>query len=111
KLVIGSWVGADDPRIRFRSTALGQGSSTALPVVAKFIQKINKDPELKTLAEARFPKISNVSRQALSCDLYKSDLTFWESLFGPAEPKDVQRDFGKEVKRDGFLKKLFKKKS
>ncbi|HYF68329.1 MAG TPA: transglycosylase domain-containing protein [Ohtaekwangia sp.] len=111
KLIIGSWVGADDPRIRFRSTSLGQGSSTALPVVAKFLQKVNNDPELKTLSEARFPKISNASRRALSCDLYKTDLTFWESLFGPSEPKDVQRDFGKEVKRDGLFKKLFKKKS
>src|SRR5690606_29456133 len=43
KLVMGSWVGADDPRIRFRSTYLGQGSNTALPVVAYFLQEVNKD--------------------------------------------------------------------
>lgn len=35
-LVMGSWVGADDPRIRFRSTELGQGSNTALPITGYF---------------------------------------------------------------------------
>jgi penicillin-binding protein 1A len=32
KLAIGTWVGADDPRIRFKNTKLGQGSNTALPI-------------------------------------------------------------------------------
>jgi penicillin-binding protein 1A len=113
KLVIGSWVGADDPRIRFRSTSLGQGSSTALPVVARFMQQLNKDKSLKSIAGAKFPPISESSREELSCALYKSDLTFWEALFGPAEQKEVVRDFGTSKKegKEGLFKKLFKKKS
>jgi penicillin-binding protein 1A len=112
KLVVGSWVGADDPRIRFRSTSLGQGSSTALPVVAKFMQQVNKDPQLKPISNAKFPKLSQQSQRELACALYKSDLTFWESLFGPIEPKTTTRDFGTtEVKKEGLFKKLFKKKS
>jgi penicillin-binding protein 1A len=113
KLVIGSWVGADDPRIRFRSTALGQGSSTALPVVAKFMQQMNKDKSLKLITNARFPPLSEKSREELACALYKSDLTFWEALFGPAEQKDIVRDFGTSKKegKNGLFKKLFKKKS
>jgi len=46
RLVVGTWVGADDPRIHFKSTALGQGAATALPIVARFFQKANKDSDL-----------------------------------------------------------------
>lgn len=43
ELVAGSWVGCEDRFIRFRSTAYGQGASTALPIWAKFFQKIYAD--------------------------------------------------------------------
>ncbi len=42
-LLAGSWVGCEDRFIRFRSTAYGQGASTALPVWAKFFQKVYAD--------------------------------------------------------------------
>ncbi|HET8963663.1 MAG TPA: transglycosylase domain-containing protein, partial [Chitinophagales bacterium] len=32
QLVCGTWVGADDPVVHFRSTALGQGANMALPI-------------------------------------------------------------------------------
>ncbi|HTF22149.1 MAG TPA: transglycosylase domain-containing protein, partial [Chryseolinea sp.] len=44
RLVVGCWVGADDPRMHFRSTSLGQGAATALPVVGRFLQQMNDDP-------------------------------------------------------------------
>jgi penicillin-binding protein 1A len=117
KLIIGSWVGADDPRIRFRSTSLGQGSSTALPIVARFYQRLNKDKAFESISKARFPRVSRETANMLACPLYKSDLNFWETLFGvPDEPKNVVRDF--ETKstspskdKKGFFKKLFKKKN
>jgi penicillin-binding protein 1A len=116
KLVIGTWVGADDPRVRFRSTSLGQGSSTALPIVAKFYQKLNKDQKFSKITQAKFSRPSSEVANALACPLYKSDLNFWETLFGvPDEPKQVRRDFGNKgsstANRKGFFKKLFKKKS
>src|SRR5690606_132460 len=46
KLVIGTWVGADDPRLHFKSTSLGQGAATALPITAYFLQKVNQDKSL-----------------------------------------------------------------
>jgi penicillin-binding protein 1A len=117
KLIVGTWVGADDPRIRFRATSLGQGSSTALPIVAKFYQKLNKDSRFSSIAQARFPRMSPETASMLACPLYKSDLNFWETLFGvPDEPKNVYRDFGKKgaspsTQKKGFFKKLFKKKT
>ena len=37
-IVAGAWVGNDQPSIRFRSTALGCGGHTALPIYALFFQ-------------------------------------------------------------------------
>ncbi|MCS6935572.1 MAG: transglycosylase domain-containing protein [Chitinophagales bacterium] len=42
-LVAGSWVGCEDRYIRFRNMYYGQGASTALPIWAKFFQKIYAD--------------------------------------------------------------------
>jgi penicillin-binding protein 1A len=42
-LVAGSWVGCEDRYIRFNSMQYGQGASTALPIWAKFFQKVYAD--------------------------------------------------------------------
>lgn len=42
-LVAGSWVGCEDRYIRFNSMQNGQGASTALPIWAKFFQKVYAD--------------------------------------------------------------------
>jgi penicillin-binding protein 1A len=106
-LVIGAWVGADDPRIRFRSTALGQGSSTALPIVATFFQQVNADKELMDLSQARFPQLPSNLKRKLSCDLYRSEARVLEKIFGKKE-KESTREFGKqEEKKKGFFKRLF----
>lgn len=43
-LVAGVWVGGDNPAIRFRSMGYGQGAFTALPVWARFMQKVYRNP-------------------------------------------------------------------
>ncbi len=72
-LVLGSWVGADDPRIRFRYTSLGQGSNTALPVAAYFMQQLNRDRSFQKISQAKFLPLSNELLQQLDCDLYELD--------------------------------------
>jgi len=106
KLVIGAWVGADDPRIHFRSTTLGQGASTALPIVATFFQHMNADKELASLSKAHFPELPHNLKRKLDCDLYKSDMSMFEKIFGKKE-KESSRVFGKEKNKKGFFKKLF----
>ncbi len=107
-LVIGSWVGADDPRIRFRSTSLGQGASTALPIVAGFFQQVNSDKQLSTISRAQFPELPYRLAGRLNCDLYKSGTNVLEKLFGKKE-EDTTRVFGekKERKKKSFFKRLF----
>ena len=107
KLVVGSWVGADDPRIRFRSTSLGQGAATALPIVANFFQFVNADTKLTQLSQAHFPTLPSKLERKLACDLYKSDTNLLKKIFGKKD-KDSTRAFGdKEKKKKGFFKRLF----
>jgi len=49
-LVCASWVGGDDPSIRFRTMAQGQGASSALPIYAYFMQKVQADVSLGLVA-------------------------------------------------------------
>jgi penicillin-binding protein 1A len=45
-LVAGAWVGADDRAVHFRSTSLGGGANTALPIYGLFMQKVMSDRRL-----------------------------------------------------------------
>ena len=47
-IVMGSWVGGEDRRIRFPTNSpgsIGQGARTALPIVGEFITRVTNDPE------------------------------------------------------------------
>lgn len=46
KLVGGAWVGGEHRSIHFRTGELGQGSRTALPIFAYFMEKVLKDKTL-----------------------------------------------------------------
>lgn len=43
-IVIGTWVGAEDPAVHFAGMALGQGASMALPITGLFMQRAYADP-------------------------------------------------------------------
>ncbi|MCC5940269.1 MAG: transglycosylase domain-containing protein [Balneolaceae bacterium] len=47
-IVMGSWVGGEDRRIRFPTnspSSIGQGARTALPIVGTFINNVTSDPD------------------------------------------------------------------
>jgi penicillin-binding protein 1A len=46
QLTGGAWVGGEERAVRFYSTNLGQGASTALPIWAFFLKKAYADPSL-----------------------------------------------------------------
>ncbi len=113
KLVMGAWVGGDDPRIRFRSTALGQGSRTALPIVGEFLKLCNNDAELNSITRARFPELSFSQKRKIDCALSKQDDTLLERIFGRNEEneKEKKKEFGAGgSEKKGFFKKLFGRK-
>jgi penicillin-binding protein 1A len=54
-LTTGVWVGAEDRSVHFRSTKLGQGSHTALPIWAMYMKKVYNDKSLN-ISQGDFPK-------------------------------------------------------
>ena len=54
-LTTGVWVGNDDPTVHFRSTALGQGSRTGLPIWAIYMKKVYADKSLN-ISQGDFPR-------------------------------------------------------
>lgn len=109
QLVIGTWVGADDPRIRFRSTALGQGARTALPITGDFLRAANQDASLNAITHAKFETLPSSLERKIDCDLFKEDGNIITRIFGKRD-KDTEKkkEFGKKEKK-GFFKRLFDK--
>jgi penicillin-binding protein 1A len=115
-LVMISWVGADNPAFHFRSTALGQGANTALPITALFLKNLNRDTELDHISKAKFSVPSTSTLEMLDCLPQKEDKNLIEKVFGKKD-KEVKKDFGDslgvEKEKKGFFNKvkgLFKKK-
>ena len=73
KLVFGSWVGANNRLVRFRTIREGQGANTALPIAALFLTRFNKDETFKKIRYARFPEPSRGIRAQLDCPFYDDD--------------------------------------
>ena len=53
-LIGGAWVGGEHRSIHFRTGNYGEGSRTALPVFALFMEKVLKDPNFKHY-QGKFP--------------------------------------------------------
>ncbi|WP_276373537.1 transglycosylase domain-containing protein [Chryseolinea sp. H1M3-3] len=112
KLAIGSWVGADDPRIRFRNTKLGQGSNTALPIAAYFLKQVNQDPNFKSISSAKFKPLPNELQQELQCDLYELDDVLWADIEKTIFKRDsiMHADSLAKPPQETFLETLYKRK-
>ncbi|MBL6447288.1 transglycosylase domain-containing protein [Fulvivirga sp. 29W222] len=82
EMVVGAWVGADNPAIRFRTTSLGSGASTAMPIVAKYFHKMQSDPKFRKQGYASFPEIPDYIARSIDCGTEKEDKVFMEWLFG-----------------------------
>jgi penicillin-binding protein 1A len=69
QLVTGVWTGCEDRDIHFRTTDLGEGANTALPIFALFMKKVYADPSLHiTKNDFELPKGGNTT--TLDCNQY-----------------------------------------
>lgn len=68
-LVTGVWVGGDHPKVRFRYGGYGQGATTALPIWARYMQKIYRDPLYRYSRELTFEIPEKVIGE-LDCEDY-----------------------------------------
>ena len=97
KLITVTWVGNDNQQIGFSSTGLGQGANSALPIFAKYLQKLNANPKYNIITNASFETPSEAVLNSLDCDPTKED-GFFKRLFGS---KKEERTFEKKEKKKG----------
>lgn len=103
-LVTVSWVGADNGAVGFKSTAVGQGANSALPLFGLFMQKVNGDSQTKRIYNKSFPNPDKKVLRMMDCPPTKED-GFFKKLFTNEEKAKT-----KEFDEDGKEKKgLFKK--
>jgi len=108
-LVTGVWVGNDERSIHFRNSATGEGSRTALPIFAKFMEKLYHDPNsgytYGPLPEATTPITTKYNCPSPRITL--PDSTRIDSLprvqLGPSIPihdEDEINNINEQLKRD-----------
>lgn len=90
-LVTSVWVGADNPAIRWRTTSLGQGASTALPVWANYTKKIENSSSRKYLT-GTFPALDSLQNERLNCVFFQEELMDSIEQFQPWEWLEQERD-------------------
>ncbi len=125
-LVAGAWVGNDNPTIRFRSTYLGQGAHTALPIFARFMQKTERNPEFyEFTARSFYPLPYDLAIQLSAPDYSEEDPDqnlferVFESFNQPDSVKLKKREYREERRKESQrdhksvldkMKNLFKRK-
>jgi penicillin-binding protein 1A len=70
QLVTGVWTGCEDPDFHFRSTRLGEGANTALPIFALFMQKVYANPELGIKKNVDFDPPKTPLTITIDCGAY-----------------------------------------
>jgi penicillin-binding protein 1A len=103
-LVTGIWVGADDRSVHFKTSQTGEGSKTALPIFAKFMEKVYKDPK-SGYSEGPFPKPDVEITRKYQCesprirvDTFAVDTLFTDSLINENEEQIEPSQVSKETK-------------
>ena len=90
-LVTVTWVGNDNHSIGFKSTAIGQGANSALPIFAKFYQKLNADTHFNYITKSSFESPSQEVLDDFNCIPEKRDNL-------------IKRIFGRKQKKKKFRK-------
>ena len=118
KLIIATRVGATYPVIHFNGGTNGAGSTLALPLVAKTLQRVQKNNSLKRKYLQPFSSLQNYYSYALGCQDYVDDSEiekFFDDLFQNKSTtfnkasKKAQKKAKKQNKKP-FFKRLFGKK-
>lgn len=71
QLVTGVWTGCEDRDIHFRSTRLGEGANSALPIFALYMKKVYANSSLGIKKSVDFDPPKSGVNIILDCDQYK----------------------------------------
>jgi len=114
KLVMATRVGASLPSIHFNNGANGSGSTLALPLVAKTIQKVQNSKSLQYKYFDSFDKLPFEYEEALLCEDYIEDSDFEKLLEGIFKKKSTTFEKAsrkaKRKNKKSFFKRIFGKK-
>ena len=80
-LVTVTWVGNDNHHIGFKTTGIGQGANSALPIFAEFYKNLNNDSQFKAITQSHFETPTDAVLNDLDCETEKRD-GFLKRLFG-----------------------------
>ena len=94
RLVHVTWVGLDQHEIGFKTTALGQGANAALPIFARWMQRLNKDRTYHHLTRAQFEETDPEILAKLDCKPVVRD-PFFKRLFKNPNKKKSRKFKGK----------------
>jgi penicillin-binding protein 1A len=70
QLVTGVWTGCEDRDIHFRSTSLGEGANTALPIFALYMKRVYANPDLGIKKNVDFAPPKAPLTVTLDCSAY-----------------------------------------
>ncbi len=87
-LVVGTWVGGEDPWIRFLSITDGQGGVMARPTFVEFLQRLEADPSLNFDTEVRFKAPEGFDIET-NCNIYDDE-----------KKKDAEKRFLEDMLED-----------
>ena len=82
-LVAGVWVGAESPKVHFRTIGLGQGANMALPIWGRFMNKVYKDPQFRQWEKAQFTPLPDSLYWEMDCAPYLEEMPIfvdWDDL-------------------------------
>ncbi len=78
EIIAGAWVGGEYPFISFRTGNYGQGAHMALPIWAKFFQRLKKSKRYSGLTRTKFPALDSTLVSAMDCPDFLSDSLYLE---------------------------------
>lgn len=97
-VVVGAWVGAEQPLVRWRSTRLGQGGATALPIVGRFLKSTYDDPAFKEWTKQSFPPLIGPAAMAFGCpdrveprNWVLDSIAYYENLPADSIAEDIRQ--------------------
>jgi penicillin-binding protein 1A len=110
-LVTGVWVGAESPKVRFRTISEGQGSRTALPVWGEFMRRVAQDKEFASLRSSRFAPLPTHLQGLLQCESFREAPPEPENIFDQLAERVVKtyEDWKNQAKRNREQKQAEKR--
>jgi penicillin-binding protein 1A len=75
QLVTGVWTGCEDRDIHFRSTTLGEGANSALPIFAGYMKRVYNNPSLGITKNVDFVKPASGVDIITDCSVYNQQTT------------------------------------